>query len=282
MSEQRFSLQELLEAAGREMSQDLRSRLVEHPGELGVGREEIIRRFLKSYLPGKFGVSTGFVFDCDGNLSKQVDIIIYDSSICPIFRTKGGIGLFPCEAVVAVGEVKSAISSAGKLHSALEPLESVKALDRSAKGSAYDLVRQEQLNPVENHLHQVFSFLFIVGRSLSTELVRDELGDWILRREPHLWPNIILSLDRYLVTFCCDDGVCPNPMHARGIAVQAQTEDHNLIQHFYKLLGRAIQATRVSSLPYWEYLSGCQKWTADVYFPYPEDPPRFLHDRDVQ
>jgi hypothetical protein len=43
----------------------------------------------------------------------------------------------------------------------------------------------------------------------------------VLTSAPHLWTNVTFALDKYLATFCCDEGVCPNPMDARGIAVQS-------------------------------------------------------------
>ena len=91
-----FSLQEMLTSAGQRMRADLAGRMVEHPGELGAGREEIIRRFLRSYIPARFDVSTGFVFDSKGNVSKQLDIIIANALLCPRFETAGGNRFYPC------------------------------------------------------------------------------------------------------------------------------------------------------------------------------------------
>jgi hypothetical protein len=46
----------MLTSAGKWMRDDLAERMVEHPGELGTGREEIIRRFLRAYIPGRGSV----------------------------------------------------------------------------------------------------------------------------------------------------------------------------------------------------------------------------------
>jgi hypothetical protein len=85
------------------MQVDLEERLIDHPGELGTARKEIIRRFLRDYLPKRFEVATGFVFDSAGQVSNQMDVIIADSSVCPRFETAGSKFYFPCESVVAVG-----------------------------------------------------------------------------------------------------------------------------------------------------------------------------------
>jgi len=42
--------------------------------------------------------------------------------------------------------------------------------------------------------------------------------DHVLTTPAHIWTNIVLALDQYLITFHCKDGVCPNPMDAMGIA----------------------------------------------------------------
>lgn len=271
-----LALEDLLKASGRRMSADLSQRLVQHPAELGTEREEIIRQFLRAYLPKRFDVSTGFAFDCHGCVSHQLDIIIADSLACPRFDSAGGHRFFPCESIVAVGQVKSSLTTRDEFRKSLENLESAKSLDRSGDGSAIDTTFMETLNHREYHLHQLFSFVFITGKSLAPTTLHQELLDYVLSTEPHLWPNVIFALDKYLATFCCDDGVCPNPMDARGVALQLATVDSELLMKFYLLLGRAIEVTRVSGLPYSQYLGKSNSWSADVWYSTADVPPPYL------
>lgn len=259
------------------MREDLAERMVEHPGELGIGREEIIRRFLRAYLPTRFDVSTGFVFDSRGNVSKQIDIVIANALACPRFETTGGTRFYPCESVVAVGQIKSSLTSDSELQNALANLESVKELDRSASGRAFDINYGEMIDHRNNYLHQIFTFLLISGNALKGRTMHERIMRHVLETAPHVWTNIILALDQYLVTFACDDGVCPNAMHARGVALQEASEEDELLMRLYLLLGQAIEVTRVSSLPYWEYLNTVRKWNADVHFAATgDDPPPYL------
>lgn len=260
-----FTLEELLKASGKRMTGDLAERLVPHPGELGAEREEIIRQFLRAYLPKRFEVSCGFAFDSTGNISQQLDIIISNSLVCPRFETAGGKRFYPCEAVVAVGQVKSSLRTRAEFRAAMANLASVKLLDRSAGGNAFDITFREEIDNRHNHLHQIFTFLFVMGDALAQETLRDELMEYVLSTEPHLWPNVVLALDKYLVTFCCDSGICPNPMDAHGIAIQPACKDDEILMRFYLLLGRAIEVIRVSSLPYWEYLHHARSWSAEVW-----------------
>ena len=187
-----------------------------------MGREVVLRRFLAEHLPKRFNVDTGFVFDHSERCSDQMDIVIVDSSVCPFFEDAGQRRFFPVEAVVAVGQVRSSATSRNEWLGALDNLESVKRLDRSGGGQSCDLFYGEKLDQRSHHLHQVFSFLFVCGQSLAAETAREFPLEYLANREPHLWPNISYAMDRYLLTFCCDDGVCPNPMHARGLALQVE------------------------------------------------------------
>lgn len=274
-----LNLAKLLSLAGEHMSRDLKEQLISHPGELGTEREEVLRSFLRLHLPRRFEVSTGFIFDSAGNLSKQLDIIIADSLVCPRFETPGGKRIYPCECVVAVGQVRSSITSVSKLNEALLNLHSAKNLDRSAKGKAIDKKYDECIDNRENYLHQIFTFVFVTGKSLSIDTIKPEILNYISAYEPHLWTNVIFALDQYLVTFCCDDGVCPNPMHARGISFQSASDRQDILLRFYKLLGRAIEVTTVSGLPYWQYLDGVgEDWNADVWYSMAEYPPPLLRN----
>ena len=271
-----FTLDALLQSSGRRMQVDLEERLIDHPGELGTAREEIIRRFLRDYLPKRFEVTTGFVFDSAGQVSNQMDVIIADSSVCPRFETAGGKFYFPCESVVAIGQVKSSITSEEKLRDALDNIASVKQLDRSSGGIARDRRHGEPIDHFRNYLHQIYSFVFITGKALSEESVSENVMDYLPQRTANTWPNVIFAFNKYLVTYACDGGICPNPMHARGLAVQSAESDPDILLRFYLLLGQAIDATRVSSLPYWEYLQTAKQWSADVFFSVTDDPPPLL------
>jgi hypothetical protein len=86
----------------------------------------------------------------------------------------------------------------------------------------------------------------------------------------------VIALDQYLITFHCNDGVCPNPMDAMGIALQRASAEDELLMRFYLLLGQAIEVMRVSSLPHWEYLSAAKKWNVEVHFAPTDFAPPYL------
>lgn len=81
-----------------------------HMPSFGFMAEEILRSFLKSVLPQKVAVGQGFV-ECDGELSCQCDIILYDAiNYAPVYSF-GEIVIVPYNSVFAVIEVKTSISA---------------------------------------------------------------------------------------------------------------------------------------------------------------------------
>ncbi len=51
-----------------------------YPGEFGLYREAICKRFLKFIVPQKLSIDTVFLINSNDEVSTQCDIIIYQSS----------------------------------------------------------------------------------------------------------------------------------------------------------------------------------------------------------
>ena len=83
------------------------------PGQIGSAREVPVRDKLMQLLPRGVGVGSGFVIDSFGNTSRQMDVVLYEREVCPVFAINQDPAstYYPCEGVIAVGEVKSAIDS---------------------------------------------------------------------------------------------------------------------------------------------------------------------------
>ena len=81
-----------------------------HNPTIGTLTEEILREFLKTYLPKAISIEQGFIMTSTGELSKQCDIIIYDSHLYAPYYRLNDIVIVPTESVVAVIEVKTTIT----------------------------------------------------------------------------------------------------------------------------------------------------------------------------
>ena len=80
---------------------------------VGSAREHPVRVKLEHILPSGIGVGSGCVVDSYGNTSKQMDVVLYEKNICPAYfiNDTPETAYYPCEAVVAVGEIKSSLQS---------------------------------------------------------------------------------------------------------------------------------------------------------------------------
>lgn len=96
--------------------------LLDHASTIGQAREFLVGRVLKTILPASVHVGAGKVIDYQGNMSKQIDIIIYDPRF-PMLKIEGG-GLYFVEGTLATIEIKSSIDT-NQLNGSLDNCKSV-------------------------------------------------------------------------------------------------------------------------------------------------------------
>lgn len=105
---------------------------ISHPGTKGDSTELNWIEWLRKYLPKRYTVDKGFVVDNYGNLSQQIDVIIYDTQFCPFIFNQDGIKYIPAESVYAVFEVKQNLTQE-HIKYACEKAKSVRILQRTTK-----------------------------------------------------------------------------------------------------------------------------------------------------
>ena len=120
---------------------------IPHAGETGDLVERVFRTQLLEVLPEKVGVSNGFVVDSNGDVSRQMDIILYDRQHTPRIFTSSGAQMFPVESTYACGEIKTDMDSA-QLADTFRKCQSYKALSRSSYFP--------QPNPMFKTVHTLF------------------------------------------------------------------------------------------------------------------------------
>jgi hypothetical protein len=64
---------------------------------------------LNNYLPERYFVDNAFVLDCEGKLSDQIDVVIYDRQYSPFLFNQNFVKYIPAESVYAVFEVRQEI-----------------------------------------------------------------------------------------------------------------------------------------------------------------------------
>ena len=110
---------------------DLAKISIEHAPSKGEVFEDHWISVFRSYLPNRYQVSSGFIVDCDGNTSDQIDIVIYDKQYTPTLLDQQDQRYIPAEAVYAVFEVKPHIDKDYLIYAG-EKAKSVRKLKRTS------------------------------------------------------------------------------------------------------------------------------------------------------
>jgi hypothetical protein len=103
---------------------------VEHAPSLGdEGEAEWIELF-QHFLPKRYQADKAFVVDCNGRISEQMDVVIFDRQYSPFLAKWKKAHYIPAESVYAVFEVKQDLTAA-HIKYAGEKAASVRALHRT-------------------------------------------------------------------------------------------------------------------------------------------------------
>ncbi len=149
----KIKLKDLFSGLQNQMSAQLSTNrdFILHPGSKGDSLEDTWIEWLRKYLPNRYCIDKAIIIDSTGQLSDQIDLVIYDQQYTPFVLTQNGIHYIPAEGVYAVFEVKpdlsGSISSQGDNISYIEyagrKIESVRRLKRTTttiidRGKTYD------------------------------------------------------------------------------------------------------------------------------------------------
>lgn len=108
----------------------VRQIIKKHNPTTGLLTETIVRSFLATYLPKIVSVEQGFIMNEKGEVSRQCDILIYDShNYAPLYRVDDVV-VVPAVAVVAIIEVKTTITKP-IFHSVIDYFQDVAPFSRA-------------------------------------------------------------------------------------------------------------------------------------------------------
>jgi hypothetical protein len=106
-------------------------KAIAHPGTKGDAAEVHWLKMLEDYLPARYCATKAFVLDSNGDLSEQIDIVIYDRQYSPFLFNQDNVRYVPAESVYAIFEVKQTLNLANLRYSA-EKARSVRRLYRTS------------------------------------------------------------------------------------------------------------------------------------------------------
>lgn len=186
---------------------DTKKNGLRHPGEFGTYRESIVADLLQGFLPQHLAIDTGFIVNSSGEVSKQIDLIIYNPFLTPPLESKRRQRFFPVETVVAVGEVRSSVSKPS-FNEALQRISEVKELRLALNSESSAVIRWDGLgstkyDPDAIPFDQIFTFLIckrfdfpLQHRTFVTTL-NESYGDIDYGRRH----NAVLSIDDGLLYY---------------------------------------------------------------------------------
>jgi len=201
----KFDVAKYISSIGKELLiQFERSSLGTHTHAIGESKEIGVLKKMEMLLPTGVGVGRGFVFDIDGNVSNQCDIVIYekDYAIKLMINDDEKNTYFNCESVIAVGEIKTQ-ATLHEIKNSIEKIQNLRSLKRENKLSsgAYRTylnnfvtqgIEENTFSPETKSLDQIYAFILAENIATPIESVKkvfDEMGVAKNNR-----PNLILDI----------------------------------------------------------------------------------------
>lgn len=190
------------------------SAMIDHSSSKGTFREHLLKSFLRPFLPGCYGISGGQAFDNAGNISKQLDVVIYDSLFSYIAPYMDDFIYFPCESVYGIIEIKSKLNKQS-FEEAVGNIASLKTLSRKGvdgfhvnpmkpliiKNVTWDVQASNE------YLGIIFAYES-VSSSKILDYIKDGIHDGSMERDK--LPNmIVLFKQQKIITryHLCEDGM---------------------------------------------------------------------------
>lgn len=238
---------------------DYQAKILGHPGEVGTGRENVLKGILAKYIPRRYVIDSGFVIDALNGRSEQMDIVIYEANYTPVFEIVEGKRFFPCETVVAVGQVRTKIGSRKELQKCLNNIKSVKKLDRSNKGKNIAITGpgfscepwSKRFDPNKNFKDQIFGFIFC-SSSIKPKLMVAKLKEFNEQNEPRLWTNLIVNYKNFLIEYE-NEHLIQNPMEARKISLTDPSEKPRILAMFISILNDFLNMAHIARPVIFDY-----------------------------
>ncbi|MGG4206484.1 DUF6602 domain-containing protein [Paenibacillus jamilae] len=231
-----------LKAAAKKMMIDFNevTSKIDHKGERGNSREELLISYLKGYFPSKYQISKGSIIDVSGTQSKQQDFIIYDAFSSPILMNMESTKIIPIESVYATIEIKSSLNKT----TLLESVNNVKS------------VRSLPQNSITPFITPTAGFIFAFTSDTSLETLMGNLYDFNSKIDPKEQVSAVCVLDKGLIVNIGKFGL--NNLHLlpsdkTSLAIIENPTEHNLLQ-FYLIVMQFLNSAIVSPPNLLKYL----------------------------
>lgn len=204
-----------------------------HPVTKGDLSETQWIQFLKGFLPNRYDVAKGYVFDSRGGVSDQIDIIIFDPFHSPlIYDAPNGEKYVTAESVYAIFEIKQTANE-NHLKYAQEKISSVKDLHRTSRGMIASGKQMDARVPPQ-----------IIGGLLATDSI-----------SPQALKSHMPNLDNIDIVCAAKAGT----FHKRKDGVANSSQEEALFSFFYLLLDELFKLGTVGAIDIRDYADSTLK-----------------------
>ncbi len=171
------------------------SSQIPHGTDKGTYRENSLRDFLKDgRLPKKYSLGHGQIISRKNEISKSIDIVIYDNHDSTPLVYDESTQIFPIESVYGTIECKSKLTK-DKLIEGLENIKSVKSLvpsDTAFKKTGFITTTYKRSIPFG------IIFAYSLGNN-SIDSIEKNISEWEKNNDPKYWPNLVVILNEALI-----------------------------------------------------------------------------------
>ena len=219
-----FAVDKFIARVGKRLVEQFEdAKAATSPAAVGDAMEQPVKDQLDQILPRGVGVGSGFVIDSNGATSRQTDVIIYEKDICPVFSINNtpGTTYYPCEGVIAVGQVKSILTKS-LLQEEFGKIASVKRLQRYPvpafmphPTSGAPVVLERRYGSMQtpsvidigekdrsDGTRQIFGFIMAGSVRMQTNTLMKAFLEFTRDTGEQLSPNIAVILTGGLLTWC--------------------------------------------------------------------------------
>ena len=114
----------------------IRQFIKNHNPSIGSFNEEILRKFLRDFLPKWVSVGQGFIMNQSGEMSHQIDILIYNSVFyAPLYSVNDLVVIQPESVIIAI-EVKTKINQ-NIFHEIIPKTKAIKILNSKIESQVF-------------------------------------------------------------------------------------------------------------------------------------------------
>lgn len=175
-----------------------RSKDVKHPRDVGLAREQIVRRFLidTGIVPTRYAASTTSVrvASTTGHVSSELDILFYDPiDSVSLMRRENAYDVLPVESTYGTIQVKSKVTRQD-IRDGLNNVATYKNLRRIST-PGWSVFSGKARSP------HGFGILFAFDTDLAWLDLLDEIEDFARNNPRHVWCNAVFVLSKGFVLY---------------------------------------------------------------------------------